>query len=54
LDIHATDEDVQKYLDGRMSELKVLDKRNKDLTDEIKTRITMESKQKIAEATNGI
>jgi hypothetical protein len=40
LEIHASDEDIQRYLDGHMSLLPSFVLRSLDLQEEIKTKIT--------------
>jgi hypothetical protein len=54
LEIHAREEDVKRYIDGRMSELKVLKEENKDLNEEIKTELKTKIRDKIGEAVNGV
>jgi Cdc6-like AAA superfamily ATPase len=54
LEIRASDEDVGKYLDGHMSQLPILDERNKDLSEEIKAEIKTEIKTEIIKAANGV
>ena len=41
LEIHASKEDVQRYLNGRMSRLPSFVSRSRDLQEKIKTEISM-------------
>lgn len=54
LEICARDEDIGKYLDGHMSQLPILDERNKDLSEEVKAKIKKQIKTEIAKAANGV
>jgi len=54
LDIYARDEDVKRYVDGRMSELKALKEENRELDEEIKTELKTKIRDKVSEAVNGM
>jgi hypothetical protein len=54
LEISARDEDVEKYLDGQISQLPLLTEENRDLTKEIKTEIKTKIKAKITRVVNGV
>jgi Cdc6-like AAA superfamily ATPase len=54
LDISARDEDVKRYIDGRMSELKVLKEENMDLSEESKAELKAEVRDKVSEAVDGM
>jgi hypothetical protein len=54
LEIIARREDVEKYLDGHMWQLPLLDEKNLDLSKETKMKIKTKIKTKITEAANGV
>ena len=54
LEIYARDEDVKKYIDGRIFDLGILNEENEDLREEVKTKLKMEIEAKVTEAVNGM
>lgn len=54
LEINAKNEDVEKYLDGRISELPLLDEKNQDVSKESKEKFKDEIKTNIVEVVNGV
>jgi tRNA U34 5-methylaminomethyl-2-thiouridine-forming methyltransferase MnmC len=54
LEISARREDVEKYLDGHIWQLPLLDEKNLDLSKETKMKIKTEIKTKVTGAANGV
>jgi hypothetical protein len=54
LEIGAKNEDVEKYLDDHMSELRLLNEKNQDLSKEKKGKFKSEIKTNIIKIVNGM